>query len=433
MEAPPEGDARMQVLVIGGGGREHALCWALDRSDSVRAVDCAPGHAGIADVATCHPAVDPVDRDAVVDLARSIGADLVVVGPEAPLVAGVADALRAAAIRVFGPSAAAARIEGSKQFAKDVMTAAGVATARYWSGDDPDRAVAALDEFAPPYVIKADGLAAGKGVSICEDRDTAVAAIEETMIAGLFGDAGNVVVIEEFLVGPEVSVFALCDGADCRLLAPAQDFKRAFDGDEGPNTGGMGAWCPYPLDDDTVGALERDVFRPVLAELAGRGLPYVGVLYAGLVLTDRGPQVLEFNARFGDPETQVVLPRLRTDLGMLLRAGADGVLQDAPELQWDERACVTVVLASGGYPGSYDTGMTINGLERATRDGAIVFHAGTARDGSDVVTSGGRVLAVSGLGDGVADARSVAYAGADAIQFDGVHRREDIAGGAASR
>jgi phosphoribosylamine--glycine ligase len=253
----------MRVLVIGGGGREHALCWALDRSESVSAVDCAPGNAGIAEVARCHPAVDPVDRDAVVDLARSTDADLVVVGPEAPLVAGVADAVRAAGVRVFGPSSGASRIEGSKQFAKDVMTAAGVATARYWSGDDPDLAVAALDDFAPPYVVKADGLAAGKGVRICEDRDSAVAAIEETMIAGLFGDAGNVVVIEEFLAGPEVSVFALCDGADCRLLAPAQDFKRAFDGDEGPNTGGMGAWCPYPLDDRpwTSGAGVQRPFR----------------------------------------------------------------------------------------------------------------------------------------------------------------------------
>jgi phosphoribosylamine--glycine ligase len=421
------------VLVIGGGGREHALCWALDRAESVRAVDCAPGNAGIAEVATCHPAVDPVDRDAVVDLARSTDADLVVIGPEAPLVAGVADALRAAGIPVFGPSSGAARIEGSKQFAKDVMTAAGVATARYWSGDDPDSAVAALEDFAPPYVVKADGLAAGKGVRICDDRDAAVAAIEETMIAGLFGDAGNVVVIEEFLAGPEVSVFALCDGADCRLLAPAQDFKRAFDGDEGPNTGGMGAWCPYPLDDDSVAALEHDVFRPVLAELAARDLPFVGVLYAGLVLTDRGPQVLEFNARFGDPETQVVLPRVRTDLGELLRSCADGTLRDASELRWDDRACVTVVLASGGYPGPYETGVPIHGLDRAARDGVIVFHAGTAVDGSDVVTAGGRVLAVTGLGQGVTGARDIAYAAADAIDFDSVHRREDIAAVTPSR
>jgi phosphoribosylamine--glycine ligase len=421
------GGAAMDVLVIGGGGREHALCWALDRAPSVAAVHCAPGNAGIADVATCHAGVDPVDGSAVVELARAVEADLVVVGPEAPLVVGVADALRAARIPVFGPSAAAAHIEGSKQFAKDVMTAAGVRTARYWSGDDPDRAVAALDDFAAPFVVKADGLAAGKGVRICGDRAEAVAAIEEALVAGRFGEAGDVVVIEEFLAGPEVSVFALCDGEDCRLLAPAQDFKRAFDGDVGPNTGGMGAWSPYPLDEATLADLERTVFRPVLAELAARDVPYVGVLYGGLVLTERGPQVLEFNARFGDPETQVVLPRLCSDLGALLQACAAGRLGDAPPIVWDERACVTVVLASGGYPGTYETGRVITGLDAGVTSDAIVFHAGTARHGGDVRTAGGRVLAVSGLGTGVSGARRAAYAAADRIAFEGLHRREDIA------
>lgn len=417
----------MRVLVIGGGGREHALSWALHRAPSVDAVHCAPGNAGIAQVATCHPATDPVDREQVVALADEVGAELVVVGPEAPLVAGVADALRAAGVRVFGPSAAAARIEGSKRFAKEIMTAAGVPTARYWSGNDPERAVAALDAFTPPYVVKADGLAAGKGVAICPDRADAVAAIEETMIAGFFGDAGDVVVIEEYMAGPEVSVFALCDGADVRLLAPAQDFKRAHDGDTGPNTGGMGAWCPYPLDDGTIDDLDRTVFRPVLDELAARNLPYIGTLYAGLVLTERGPQVLEFNARFGDPEAQVVLPRLRTDFGVLLAACADGRIADAPPMTWDDRACVTVVLASGGYPGRYETGRAITGLDRAASDDAVVFHAGTARHDDDVVTAGGRVLAVSGLGRSVADARSAAYAAADRISFADLHRREDIA------
>lgn len=416
----------MRVLVVGGGGREHALCWTLGRADSVDDVHCAPGNAGIAGVATCHPATDPVDRGQVVALARDIAADLVVVGPEAPLVAGVADALRAAGVRVFGPSAAAARIEGSKRFAKDIMTAAGVPTARYWAGSDPSAAVDALDAFAPPYVVKADGLAAGKGVRICADRDGAVAAIEESMIAGRYGDAGDAVVIEEFLAGPEVSVFALCDGADVRLLAPAQDFKRALDGDEGPNTGGMGAWCPYPLDDAFLRDLERTVFRPVLAALAARDLPYVGVLYAGLVLTDRGPQVLEFNARFGDPETQVVLPRLRSDLGLLLAACADGVVASAPPVAWDHRACVTVVLASGGYPGTYTIGLPIRGLD-ADHEDAVVFHAGTRREGDRVVTAGGRVLAVSGLGASVGEARAAAYAAADRLAFDGLHRREDIA------
>lgn len=418
----------MKVLVLGGGGREHALCSALDRAASVDAVHCAPGNAGIAGVATCHADVDAVDRAAVVGLARETGVDLVVVGPEAPLVAGVADALRDEGVPVFGPSAAAARIEGSKQFAKQIMAAAGVSTARYWSGDDPEKAVAALDDFAPPYVIKADGLAAGKGVRICADRTAAEAAIEETMIAGLFGDAGNVVVIEEFLDGPEVSVFALCDGSTCRLLAPAQDFKRALDGDQGPNTGGMGAWCPYPLDGGLLDTLCAEAFQPVLDELARRDLPYVGVLYGGFVLTASGPQVLEFNARFGDPETQVVLPRLRTDLGELLAACTRGALADVGELSWDPRACVTVVLASGGYPGTYTTGEVIHGLDRAGAGGdAMVFHAGTSRSGDDVVTAGGRVMAISGLGADVADARAAAYAAADQITFDRLQRRGDIA------
>ena len=420
----------MNVLVLGGGGREHALCWALHRSPSVTAVHCAPGNAGIAGVAACHPAIDASDAAAVVELARAVDADLVVVGPEAPLVAGVADALGAAGIAVFGPTAAAARIEGSKQFAKEVMTAAGVATARYWSGDDPQAAVAALDDFAPPYVVKADGLAAGKGVRICADRASAVVAIEETMIAGLFGDAGNVVVIEEFLTGPEVSVFAVCDGRTCRLLAPAQDFKRAYDGDRGPNTGGMGAWSPYPLTDRVLERLRVEAFQPVLDELRRRGLPYVGVLYGGFVLTAAGPVVLEFNARFGDPETQVVLPRLRSDLGALLAACAAGELAGLGELAWDERACVTVVLASGGYPGTYRKGKPISGLDDAARDGALVFHAGTAADGAQVVTAGGRVLAVSGLGIDVPDARAAAYAAADRITFDELHRRNDIAASA---
>jgi phosphoribosylamine--glycine ligase len=418
----------MRVLVLGSGGREHALCWALERAASVSDVDCAPGNAGIAQVAMCHPDVDILDRRAVVDLVGALDSDLVIVGPEAPLVAGITDALRAAGVAVFGPSARAARIEGSKQFAKEVMNAAGVTTARYWSGDDPERAVTALGEFAPPYVVKADGLAAGKGVRICGDRRAAEAAIEETMIAGMFGDAGNIVVIEEFLDGPEVSVFALCDGETCRLLAPAQDFKRAFDGNAGPNTGGMGAWCPYPLDDGALDALRVEVFQPVLDELSRRGAPYVGVLYGGFVLTAAGPAVLEFNARFGDPETQVVLPRLRDDLGQVLAACARGRLAQIPELSWDQRACVTVVLASGGYPGTYETGKVIGGLDRAIEHhDAIVFHAGTAREDDAVVTAGGRVLNVSGLGADVARARSAAYAAADCIAFDGVHRRGDIA------
>ena len=416
----------MKVLVLGGGGREHALCWSLARHHEVL---CAPGNAGIADVATVHDC-DASDTAAVRELAVREDVDLVVVGPEAPLVAGVADTLNTAGIPVFGPTAEAARIEGSKSFAKEVMAAAGVPTAGYWSGDDPEQARGALEDFAPPYVVKADGLAAGKGVRICADRAEAEQAITDLLVEQTLGAAGSLVVIEEFLDGPEMSVFGVCDGTDVVLLAPAQDFKRAGEGDTGPNTGGMGAFCPYPFDPAAHDALRDSVFKPVLADLAGRGTRYVGVLYAGLILTSDGPKVLEFNARFGDPETQVVLPRLRSDLGALLLASANGKLGTAPALEWDDGACVTVVLASGGYPSSYDTGKAIEGLDAAGAvDGAIVFHAGTRRDERAVVTAGGRVLAVSGKGDTVSAARDVAYAAADRISFDGLYRRNDIAAG----
>ena len=418
--------AGVKVLVLGGGGREHALCWALSKHHEVL---CAPGNAGIAEVADIHDC-DATDTAAVRELAMREGVDLVVVGPEAPLVAGVADTLTAAGVPVFGPTAEAARIEGSKAFAKEVMETAGVPTAGYWSGDDPEQARAALDDFAPPYVVKADGLAAGKGVRICAGRSDAEQAITDLMVEQTLGAAGSLVVIEEFLDGPEMSVFGVCDGSDVVLLAPAQDFKRAGDGDTGPNTGGMGAFSPYPFDPADYDALRNSVFMPVLEELAGRGMRYVGVLYAGLVLTSDGPKVLEFNARFGDPETQVVLPRLQSDLGELLLACANGDLAQAPALQWDDRACVTVVLASGGYPGSYDTGKTIDGLDDAAKvDGALVFHAGTRHDNGSVVTAGGRVLAVSGFGTTVAAARDTAYAAAEHITFEGLYRRSDIAAG----
>jgi phosphoribosylamine---glycine ligase len=418
----------MRVLVLGGGGREHALCWSLDRSASVTEVLCAPGNAGIATLARTVD-LDPTDTAAVRELAVAEAVDLVVVGPEAPLVAGVADTLHTAGITVFGPSRAAARIEGSKAFAKEVMVAAGVPTAGYWTGTDAAEARKALDGFAPPYVVKADGLAAGKGVRICPDRAEAEEAVDDALVAGAFGEAGARVVLEEFLDGPEVSLFGICDGQTVLPLVPAQDFKRALDGDLGPNTGGMGAYSPVPaVDDGTVEAIRTGVLDPVLAELAERGVPYTGVLYAGLVLTADGPKVLEFNARFGDPETQVVLPRLRSDLGALLLAAAEGRLAEADPLDWDPRACVTVVLVSGGYPGSYATGTVIEGLEAADRHpGAVVFHAGTAQRDRQVVTAGGRVLAVSALGDTVAEARAAAYGAADEVSFDGLHRRSDIA------
>ncbi len=416
----------MKVLVLGGGGREHALCWMLARQHDVL---CAPGNAGIASVADVRDC-DPTDTAAVRELALREAVDLVVVGPEAPLVAGVVDTLTGAGVPVFGPTSEGARIEGSKAFAKEVMAAVGVPTARYWSGTDPEQARSALEEFAPPYVVKADGLAAGKGVRICGERQEAEQAITDLMVEQTLGAAGQMVVIEEFLEGPEMSVFGICDGSHVVLLPPAQDFKRVYDGGTGPNTGGMGAYSPYPIDPAQFDRLRSTVFEPVLRDLSGRGMSYVGVLYAGLILTADGPRVLEFNARFGDPETQVVLPRLRSDLGELLAAAAHGRLEHSPAPEWDERACVTVVLASGGYPGSYETGKVITGLDQAARvDGAIVFHAGTAADGGDVVTAGGRVLAVSGLADNVAAARDVAYAAADRISFDGLYRRNDIAAG----
>ena len=417
----------MRVLVLGGGGREHALCWALARAPSVDAVLCAPGNVGIAEVAELHD-VDPTDTAMVRELAVREGIDLVIVGPEAPLVAGVVDSLQAADIRVFGPTSEAARIESSKVFAKDVMAAAGVPTARHWAGNDAQSARAALRDFDQPYVVKADGLAAGKGVRICVDEAEAGEALTELMIDQLMGAAGSTVLIEEFLEGPEVSVFGLCDGSDVVVLAPAQDFKRVGAGDTGPNTGGMGAYCPYPLDQAALDGLRDGVFRPVLAELAVRGASYVGVLYAGLVLAADGPKVLEFNARFGDPETQALLPRLSSDLAEVLAACAAGRLASTPAPRWDERSAVTVVLASGGYPAEYQTGKPISGLdEAAAMDGALVFHAGTRLDGDQVVTAGGRVLAVTGLADTVGQAREIAYAAADRIDFDGMQRRDDIA------
>ena len=421
----------MRVLVVGGGGREHALSWALAASPSVDAVVCAPGNAGIADVATVRP-LHADDPAAVVALAQEEAVDLVVVGPEAPLVAGVADALGSAGVAVFGPTAAAVRIEASKSFAKEVMASAGVPTAGYVATADPREAREALRRFGAPHVVKADGLAAGKGVVVTSDLAAAERAVDAALVDGVFGDAGARVVVEEFLDGPEVSLFGLCDGSVAVPLVPAQDHKRAHDGDAGPNTGGMGASSPVPgVGDDLVERMRAQALQPVVDELARRGTPFSGVLYAGLVLTPDGPKVLEYNARFGDPETQVVLPRLRSDLGELLLGAARGDLASCRPLRWEERAAVTVVLASGGYPGTYEVGRAISGLaQAAAAPDALVFHAGTrfAPDGSGAVeTAGGRVLAVTGLGPDVAAARAAAYRAADLISFEGLHRRSDIA------
>ncbi|MDW6060951.1 phosphoribosylamine--glycine ligase [Streptomyces sp. FXJ1.4098] len=416
----------MKVLVIGSGAREHALCRALSLDPDVTALHCAPGNAGIAEVAELHT-VDALDGAAVAELAASLEAELVVVGPEAPLVAGVADVLRERGIPVFGPSADAAQLEGSKAFAKDVMAAAGVPTARAYVCTNEAEIDEALDAFGAPYVVKDDGLAAGKGVVVTSD----IAAAREHALA-----CGRVV-IEEYLDGPEVSLFAVTDGETVVPLQPAQDFKRAYDGDEGPNTGGMGAYSPLPwADPKLVDEVLATVLQPTVDELRRRGTPFSGLLYAGLAITSRGVRVIEFNARFGDPETQVVLARLKTPLAGVLLAAATGRLDSLAPLRWSDGAAVTVVVASHNYPGTPRTGDPITGLaEVAEQDApkAYVLHAGTKRDvaSGDVVSAGGRVLSVTATGSDLVKARERAYRAVARIGLDGSHHRSDIAAKAA--
>jgi phosphoribosylamine--glycine ligase len=400
----------VRVLVVGGGGREHALCLALSRDPAVEALAATPGNPGIGQVATVLPGSD------VVEVATDWQPDLVVVGPEAPLVAGLADDLRAAGFAVFGPSAAAARLEGSKAFAKAVMAAAGVPTAAHHTATTPDQVAAALDATGPPYVVKHDELAAGKGVLVTDDRGAALAHA-----------AGHTVVVEDYLDGPEVSLFCLTDGETVVPLLPAQDFKRVGDGDTGPNTGGMGAyaplgWAPAGLADEVV----ESVVRPTIAELADRGTPFSGLLYVGLALTSRGTRVVEFNVRFGDPETQAVLALLETPLAGLLHAVATGRLAEHPPLRWRAGSAVTVVVAAAGYPAAPRGGDPIEGL--ADVEQASVLHAGTAYDGGGrLVTAGGRVLSVTAVGADLGSARDSAYRAVQAVRIDGAHHRTDIA------
>jgi phosphoribosylamine---glycine ligase len=409
----------VKTLVIGTGGREHALAWALARDPGVTEVHAAPGNPGIAEVATLHD-VDPMDGEAVARLAEELGVDLVVVGPEAPLVAGVASGVRARGIACFGPSVEAARLEGSKAFAKEVMERAGVPTAAARVCTTPEEAAAALDAFGAPYVVKDDGLAAGKGVVVTDDRR---AALDHAAACGR-------VVVEEFLDGPEVSLFAITDGRTVYPLQPAQDFKRIFDGDGGPNTGGMGAYTPLPwAPADLVEEVTRTVLQPTVDEMERRGTPFRGLLYAGLALTSRGVRVVEFNARFGDPETQPLMMLLESPLSDLLHAAATGTLADVPPPRFRDGAAVAVVMASAGYPASSSSGDPIVGVEAADREPDVrVFHAGTARrDDGQLVTAGGRVLAVVAVGADVADARSRAYEGVRSITFPGAQARTDIA------
>ena len=419
----------MRILVLGSGAREHAIILALRSEDAAHEIFAAPGNAGIARDATV-VALDPVDPVAVTEFANDEAIDLVVIGPEAPLVAGVADAVRARGIPVFGPGQAAARLEGSKSFAKRVMETAGVPTGRATFAATPAEVAVALDAYGAPYVVKADGLAAGKGVVVTGDRAAALAHAAAYLPTGP-------VLVEEFLEGPEVSLFFLSDGDHVLPLAPAQDYKRLRDGDAGPNTGGMGAYSPLPWLADRFGAEEafvdlvtREIAEPVVRTLDAEGTPFIGLLYAGLVVTDSGVKVIEFNARFGDPETQVVLPRLRDPLSRLLLAAASGTLEDEPRPSFRDEAAVTVVLASEGYPGSPVTGRPIHGVDAAeSLDGVHVAHAATAERDGALVATGGRVLNVVAVGADLADAAARAYRAIDAIALEGGQHRRDIARG----
>jgi phosphoribosylamine---glycine ligase len=420
----------MKVLVVGGGGREHALVWRLAQSPLVEEVLAAPGNAGIAALARCVD-VRADDVPGIVALVEREDVDLTVVGPEAPLVAGLADELTARDRLVFGPGRDAARIEGSKSWAKDVMGRHGIPTARSGTFTEVAPAVSFVDQLGGRAVVKADGLAGGKGVTVATVRAEAVGAIMGALLEGTFGEAGATVVVEEILTGPEVSAFALCDGKTVSPLAVSQDAKRVGDGDTGPNTGGMGAYSPLPwLETPTEDAI-WDVVRRSVDAMARDGVVYHGLLYAGLMLTPAGPQVIEFNCRFGDPETEAVLPRLRSDLAELLFACADGRLSDV-KIDLADDAAVTVVLASGGYPGDHETGLEIHGLpEAAALESVSVFHAGTTERNDRVVTAGGRVLAVSALGPTLRDARARAYEACGLLSFDGMRYRRDIAEAAA--
>ena len=404
----------MKILLVGSGGREHALALGLKADKSCTELHVAPGNPGISSIATLHPVVI-TDNQAICELDKTLAVDLVVIGPEVPLVNGVADVLREAGFAVFGPSKAAAQLEGSKDFAKGVMRDAGVPTARSFTCTEKSEIEKALDTFGAPYVVKDDGLAAGKGVVVTEDRQIALA----------HALACNRVVIEQYLKGPEISLFGISDGRNILPMQPAQDFKRAFDNDEGPNTGGMGAYSPLPwAPDDIVEETYEIVLAPVIAEMAARGTPFVGLLYAGLALTDEGIRVIEFNARFGDPETQVLIPRLVTPLATLLYKAATDSLDDAV-LQWRDDSAVTVVLAAHGYPESPKTGTPISHIP--TIENTQIFHAGTSKSGDAIVSAGGRVLTVTGVGSDLTEARDRAYRAISQIELDGSFYRSDIA------
>jgi len=415
----------MRILVVGGGGREHALCWAIAGSPLCDKLYCAPGNAGIAQDAEC-VAIGAEDVDALVAFAIDNAIDLVVVGPEAPLVLGLVDRLEAEGLKAFGPRANAAMLEGSKGFMKDLCARHNIPTAAYGRFTDAEAAKAYIREQGAPIVVKADGLAAGKGVTVAQSVEEALAAVDEAMTDNAFGEAGAELVVEEFLEGEELSFFVLTDGENALPLAGAQDHKAVGEGDTGPNTGGMGAYSPAPsLTPELEELVMETIVMPTVHGMAADGSPYVGVLYAGLMLTKDGPKLLEYNVRFGDPECQVLMMRLRSDIVPALIASCDGVLKTF-DLRWSDDAAMTVVLAANGYPGSYEKGTEIRGLDAAEATGAMVFHAGTKADGDRVLANGGRVLNVTATGTTIAEAQKNAYAAVDAIDWPGGFCRRDI-------
>jgi phosphoribosylamine--glycine ligase len=416
----------MRILVIGGGGREHAIVWALKKSEKVKEIFCAPGNAGIAQLAECVPiAVGQFDE--LIRFAKDAAIDLVFVGPDDPLADGIVDAFEAAGIQAYGPRKNAAEIEGSKIFMKNLLKKYDIPTAKYETFTDYESASAYLREQSTPIVIKADGLAAGKGVTVAATLEEAEQALREAMVDKVFGEAGNQIVIEEFLEGQEMSILAFVDGETVRAMVPAQDHKPIFDGDKGPNTGGMGTYTPLPhIDQAFIDESIQNIIIPTAKAMVSEGRPFRGVLFAGLMITKEGPKTIEFNARMGDPETQVVLPRLQTDLIDIVIASLNGRL-DQLDIQWSDEAAVCVVVASEGYPASYPKGRVITGLADAEAQGALVFHAGTAEKDGHIVTNGGRVLGIVGRGRDIAEARARAYEAVSVIDFEGKQNRTDIA------
>jgi len=416
----------MKVFVVGGGGREHTLIWKISQSPLVKEIFCAPGNAGIADLAKCID-INADDIDKLVKFAENEKIDLTVVGPEGPLVEGIVDQFKERGLRVFGPSRDAAFLEGSKGFAKKLMGRLDIPTGTFQIFSDADEAIEFIRAMGAPIVVKADGLAAGKGVTVAFDEETAISAVKQCLIGGVFGRAGNRVVLEEFLEGEEASVLAFTDGKNILMMPASQDHKAIYDGDKGPNTGGMGAYSPAPVvTEELMKEVEQKILRPTVEGLKNEGYEYRGVIYCGLIISDSGPKVLEFNVRFGDPETQVVIPRLKSDLVPILLACADGNLNKVKP-EWTDEAAVCVVLASGGYPGKYEKGKPISGLSKASESpGAVVFHAGTALKNKKVVTNGGRVIGATALAQDIPSAIERAYQCADAIKFAGKYCRTDI-------